>query len=79
MLAELKTSPRVVGAKQIRKLLPTGRVKKVYVAQNADPMLTDPITALCEQYEIEVELVETMRLLGEACEIAVEAAAAALV
>ena len=74
MLAELKTSPRVVGAKQIRKLLPTGRVKKVYVAQNADP-----ITALCEQYEIEVELVETMRLLGEACEIAVEAAAAALV
>ena len=54
MLAELKTSPRVVGAKQIRKLLPTGRVKKVYVAQNADPMLTDPITALCEQYEIEV-------------------------
>ena len=78
MLEELKTASKVVGIKQIRKLLPTGRAKKVFVAQNADPMLTEPILALCKQYEIEIETVETMRQLGDACEISVEAAAAAL-
>ena len=78
MLEELKTATKVVGIKQIRKLLPTGRAKKVFVAQNADPMLTEPILTLCEQYEIEIETVETMRQLGDACEISVEAAAAAL-
>lgn len=78
MLEELKTASKVVGIKQIRKLLPTGRAKKVFVAQNADPMLTEPILALCEQYGIEIETVETMRQLGDACEISVEAAAAAL-
>lgn len=78
MLEELKTASKVVGIKQIRKLLPTGRAKKVFVAQNADPMLTEPILTLCEQYEIEIETVETMRQLGDACEISVEAAAAAL-
>ena len=78
MLEELKTASKVVGIKQIRKLLPTGRAKKVFVAQNADPMLTEPILALCEQYEIEIETVETMRQLGDACDISVEAAAAAL-
>ena len=78
MLEELKTASKVVGIKQIRKLLPTGRAKKVFVAQNADPMLTESILALCEQYEIEIETVETMRQLGDACEISVEAAAAAL-
>ena len=78
MLEELKTASKVVGIKQIQKLLPTGRAKKVFVAQNADPMLTEPILTLCEQYEIEIETVETMRQLGDACEISVEAAAAAL-
>ena len=78
MLEELKTASKVIGIKQIRKLLPTGRAKKVFVAQNADPMLTEPILTLCEQYEIEIETVETMRQLGDACEISVEAAAAAL-
>ena len=67
MLEELKKARRVVGAKQIRKLLPTGQIRKVFLAQNADPMLTEPIAALCGQYEIEVETVQTMRLLGDAC------------
>ena len=78
LLEELKKARRVVGAKQIRKLLPTGQIRKVFLAQNADPMLTEPIAALCGQYEIEVETVQTMRLLGDACKISVEAAAAAL-
>ena len=78
MLEELKNARRVVGVKQIRKLLPTGRIRKVFLAQNADPVLTEPLAALCGRYEVEVEAVQTMRLLGDACEISVEAAAAAL-
>ncbi len=78
MLDELKNARRVVGVKQIRKLLPTGQIRKVFLAQNADPVLTEPLAALCGRYEVEVEAVQTMRLLGDACEISVEAAAAAL-
>lgn len=78
MLEELNKARRVVGVKQIRKLLPTGQVRKVFLAQDADPMLLEPLEALCIQYEVETEAVQTMRALGDACEICVQAAAAAL-
>ena len=47
MLEELNKARRVVGVKQIRKLLPTGQVRKVFLAQDADPMLLEPLEALC--------------------------------
>ena len=78
LLEELKKARRVVGAKQIRKLLPTGQVRKVFLAQDADPMLLEPLQALCVEYKVETEAVQTMRALGDACEICVQAAAAAL-
>lgn len=78
MLEELNKARRVVGVKQIRKLLPTGQVRKVFLAQDADPMLLEPLEALCMEYEVETETVQTMRALGDACEICVPAAAAAL-
>lgn len=79
MLEELKTAEKVVGIKQLRKALATGRVKKAFIAEDADPALTAPIVAQCKETNVTVVTVETMRQLGAACQIPVDAAAAAIV
>ena len=79
MLDELKTAEKVVGIKQLLKALSAGRVKKVFIAADADPMLTGPLAAQCQEANITVVSAATMRQLGEACEISVAAAVAAIV
>lgn len=79
MLDELKTADKVVGIKQLRRALTQGEVKKVFVAEDADPALTEPVIEQCESSGIEVVSVPTMRQLGDACAISVKAAAAAIV
>lgn len=80
MLDELKTEKKIVGVKQLRKALSNGSsVKKVFLAEDADPLLTEPIAAQCEALHIAVISVPTMKQLGAACSISVEAAAAAII
>jgi large subunit ribosomal protein L7A len=78
MLSQLKTQPKVVGAKQVRRALKEGRASRVFLAVNADPQLTDPIRAQCAQQGVPTEEESSMRELGRACGIAVDAAVAAL-
>ena len=78
MLEELKTARKVVGIKQLRKALNAGSVKKVFIAEDADPLLTDPIAERCRQLDIPVISVPTMKQLGAACSICVGAAVAAI-
>ncbi|MBP3411739.1 MAG: ribosomal L7Ae/L30e/S12e/Gadd45 family protein [Oscillospiraceae bacterium] len=79
MLEELKTANKVVGIKQLRKALTSGAAKKVFLAEDADPMLTEPIFRICLETQTNVVYVQTMKQLGAACEISVPAAAAAIV
>ena len=79
MLEELSAANRIVGIKQLRKALAGGRVKKVFIARDADPMLTEPVLAQCKKQQITVVSVPTMKQLGAACSISVDAAAAAIV
>ena len=79
MLQELKTAKKVVGIKQLRKALTAQRVQTVYVARDADPMLTEPLLEQCEQAQVTVIYVATMQKLGIACGIPVPAAAAATI
>lgn len=74
---ELTRQNMVVGAKQIRKALQNGRANRVYLAQNADPAITEPLEALCLQYHIDYAWVPNKLDLGKACGIEVGAAAAA--
>ncbi len=69
----------VVGAKQLKKALASGTAQRVYLAQNADPALTEPLSALCGQNGIPCTWVKTMKELGQAAGIEVGAAAAAAV
>ena len=79
MLEELKTTEKVVGVRQIRKAFANGRVKKVFLARDADPALTEPLARECEAAAVSFDYVPTMKQLGAACEISVPAAAAAIV
>lgn len=79
MLSELKAGPRVVGAKQTRRAIDSGTAVQVFLAEDADPKVTEPVEALCIQRGVSVEKIASMRELGTACGIAVGAAVAALV
>ena len=78
-LAELAGKRFVVGAKQLRKALQSGKATFVYLAKNADPALTAPIEAQCKENSVKYAWVPTMQELGRACGIEVGAAAAAAV
>ena len=69
----------VVGAKQLRKALNSGSVFRVYLAENADPAITEPLEALCKRNSVDYAWVRSMTDLGRACGIEVGAAAAAAV
>ena len=77
VLDMLKTADKVVGAKQVRRALNDGRVSAVFLAEDADPRVTDAIAALAEEKGVRVERVPAMKELGKACSIAVSAAVAA--
>ena len=76
---EMPGTKIVVGAKQLRKALLAGRVRYVFLAQDADPGLTEPIEELCREKSVQYAWVPTMAELGSACGIEVGAAAAAAV
>lgn len=77
--AELARYRVVVGAKQLRKALQSGRAQKVYLAENADPAITEPLVALCQLHRVTYAWVKSMADLGNICGIEVGAAAAAAV
>ena len=78
MVTELNTANKVVGAKQAKRALNDGRARKVFVAGDADPRVTQPLAQLAVDLRIPVELVPTMRELGSACGIAVGSAVAVI-
>ena len=78
MLTRLKSGSRVVGAKQSRRAIADGNAARVFLAEDADPGLTDPIRAMCAEKGVPVESVSGMRALGAACGISVGAAVAVL-
>ena len=76
---ELSKHRFVVGAKQLRKALKNGTARRVFLACNADPAVTEPIVALCQMYHVDIAWVRSMTDLGHACGIEVGAATAATV
>ena len=79
ILPDLSGKSLVVGAKQLRKALKNGTARRVYLACNADPAITEPIAALCQTHNVDIAWVRSMTDLGHACGIEVGAAAAAAI
>ena len=74
-MVEIRQNNVVVGTKQFKKALRDDRALKAYLAENADPAVTEPIEMMCKEQQIPVIWVRTMKELGQACGIEVGAAA----
>jgi len=77
MLEELKQAARVAGVKQTKRAILDGRAERVYLAQDADPRVVEPVELLCAERSIPIERVPSMKMLGAACGIAVGSAVVA--
>ena len=79
VVPDLRNKQVVVGAKQLKKAVMAGRARYVFLAENADPAITEPIAEMCSQKNIQITWVRSMAEIGRACGIEVGAAAAAVV
>ena len=80
MLNELNGANKVIGTKQVRRALGhAGKTVKVFLASDADPRVTEPLARLAGERSVPVEMIPSMKELGEVCGIAVGSAAAAVV
>lgn len=77
-LSELKNAAIVIGTRQVVKHLNKNQIKKVFIAEDAEPHVIEPVKQLCRQMQIEVEMVENMEVLGRAVGIEVGSATVAL-
>ncbi len=74
MLSDIKGTNVCVGVKQSKKALEEGIVSKAYVADDADPHVTEPFAAACKSAGVEVIRTPSMEKLGHAAGIDVGAA-----
>lgn len=79
MPERLQTAQRItVGTKQTLKKVLAGETAVVYLAEDADATIVEPLKKLCEERGIPITFVPTMTELGRLCRIEVGAAAAAI-
>ena len=77
-MTRLDTQHKVIGFKQSKKAIQEQQASCVFLAQDVEERLADPIRQLCRQNGVEVVPVATMQQLGQACGIDVGAAVAAV-
>ena len=78
MLKDLGSREKVIGAKQSSRAIRSGRAGEVFLASDADPVLTAPLLELCRQTHIPVTTACSMRQLGQAAGIQVGTAVVTL-
>ena len=77
-LESLKGAARVIGVKQVTKAVQKSQADAVFLADDADGRVTEPLLHLADEIGVPVVHVLTMQELGKACSIEVGAAAAAV-
>ncbi len=78
-LDALKNAKRVIGIKQVAKAVKREAATDVFIADDADVKVVEPLEMLCMEHNVPVSRVSSMKELGTACNIEVGAAAAAAV
>ena len=79
MLSKLKMGKKLVGLNQCRKAVKDNNAAVVFIAEDTEQRIKLSLLELCSANNVETVSVPTMRELGEACGIAVGAAAAVLI
>ncbi len=68
---------KYVGVKQVFRAIQNNEVKVVYVGDDAEKHVIEPLIKLCEEKNIEIKHIETMETLGKLAGIEVKSAATA--
>lgn len=76
-MENLKNRNKVVGVKQVKNAVKSGRADMVYIADDSDISVKSSMFELCRENGIEPIIVETRKELGRACGVDVYTAAAA--
>jgi len=74
-----KARRRTVGTKETLKALERGEPKAVFVAEDAERRVVEPVLRLCAEKNVPVVRVESMEALGRACGIKVGCASASII
>ena len=77
-LNELAVPNRVTGERQVRRMLKTGRLEKLFLAMDADSFVIKNLEEEAQRLNIPVEHVDSMLRLGRACAITRGASAAGI-
>ncbi len=77
-LETLNEADVVIGIKQVTKAVKRSLTSEVFIAEDADERVIGPLKLLCDENNITVTQVSTMKELGKACSIEVGAAAVAV-
>ena len=78
-MENLKSSKkRIIGLKQTIKAIKTDKINIVYVANDAEENIKNSILEVCRGKDIQIIFIDTMKKLGEACGIEVNASCASL-
>ncbi len=78
-MERIKTSTHVVGLKQTKKAIESGRASLVFIANDADGYVVHPLKQLCAEKGVEVISASSMKELGKACHVDVPTAFATIV
>lgn len=78
-LEKLKKAKKVaIGTKQVLKAAENKETVLIFVAQDADAKVVEPLSTYCNEHGVQVISVDSRIQLGKACGIDVGAAAAAI-
>lgn len=75
----LSSSKKVVGIKQTKNAIKGNNAKCVYVANDADPSLTEQVFALCKEYNVEAVAEFSRKEIAKACRVDVPCTTAAII
>lgn len=78
MIPKLQKGRKLVGTKQALKAVANDEVEAIFIAEDADTKVIQDLIRLCDEKNVEIYYVNSMKELGKACGIDVRAASAAL-
>lgn len=78
VLEHLKNGKKVIGIKQTIKAVENNTALEVFVASDADEKVVGNLKEICREKGVNIQFVESMKMLGKVCGIEVGASAVCL-
>lgn len=74
----ISSRKKIIGLKQTVKAIKNDTANVVYIANDAEESIKNNILEVCRGKEVQIVYIDTMKKLGEACGIEVNASCASL-